>query len=271
VVSNKQSIVAGDGQQSHGDATITAGGGFYGSGANLTGITPEQIGAVPSNRTITIDGVTKPLDANVTFTTSGGGGTTFAQVTQIVNTVNSEIFWVTNTVTVSNSLNFAIPLVGNNVRVRWMAMFLSATNEAATSKRASFSMFTRNDRLCDSLVYFDTNQLYWAAPSASAQAAGASTCTVVDASGIVSDDRYAVGNGVRWDFLRATNAGATTIFWASTNKYATTGDANTKISHANYMTPIFYDDDSGQSSAWCRIAWTTPYTGTVTSITRYSK
>jgi hypothetical protein len=29
VVSNKNSIVAGDGQQSHGDATITAGGGFF--------------------------------------------------------------------------------------------------------------------------------------------------------------------------------------------------------------------------------------------------
>jgi hypothetical protein len=45
-VSNKQSIVAGDGQESHGDGSITAGGGFFGSGANLTGITPAQVGAV---------------------------------------------------------------------------------------------------------------------------------------------------------------------------------------------------------------------------------
>jgi hypothetical protein len=226
---------------------------------------------VNTNRTITIDGVTKALDANVSFTTSGGSGTTFAQVTQIVNTINSEIFWVTNTVTVSNSLDYAIPLVGNNVKVRWLAMFLSATNEAATSKAAEFNMYTRQDRLDDSLIYSDTNQLYWAAPSSSAQAVGATTGTVADASGIVKYDRYAVGNGTQWDFLRATNANTTTIFWSSTNKYATTGDSNTKISHANYLTPIFYDDDSGQSSVWCRLAFNTPYTGTVTSIIRYSK
>jgi hypothetical protein len=174
-------------------------------------------------------------------------------------------------VTVSNSLDFAIPLVGNNVRVRWMAMFLSATNEAATSKTAEFNVYTRQDRLDDSLIYTDTNQVYWSASSSSAQEAGATTGTVADASGVVKYERYAVGNGTQWDFLRATNAGATTIFWASTNKYATTGDANTKISHANYLTPIFYDDDSGQSNAWCRIVWSTPYTGTVTSIMRYSK
>jgi hypothetical protein len=270
VVSNKQSIVAGDGQVSHGNGSITAGGGFYGSGANLTGITATQVAAVPTNRTITIDGVTKPLDADVSFTTSGGG-TTFAQVTQIVNTVNSEIFWVTNTVTVSNSLNFAIPLAGNNVRVRWMAMFLSATNEAAASKRASFSIYTHANRLCDSAVYIDTNQLYLAAPSTSAQAAGAATGTVVDATGVVLYDRYAVGNGVRWDFLTATSTTATVIYYGCTNKFSTTADANTKISHANYLTPVFYDDDTAQTSMWCRLAWTTPYTGTVTTIMRYSK
>jgi hypothetical protein len=132
-------------------------------------------------------------------------------------------------------------------------------------------MYTRQDRLDDSLIYTDTNQVYWSASSSSAQAAGATTGTVADASGVAKYERYAVGNGTQWDFLRSTNAGATTIFWASTNKYATTGDANTKISHANYLTPIFYDDDSGQSNAWCRIVWSTPYTGTVTSIMRYSK
>ena len=189
----------------------------------------------------------------------------------VVASASAPTYWITNTIVVSNSLDYAIPLAGNNVRVRWMAMFLSATNEAAVSKRATFAMFTRPDRLCDSTIYADTNQLYWAAPSTSAQAAGATTGTVADASGVVLMDRYAVGNGARSDFLTATNANATTIFWACTNTYATTADANTQVSHANYLTPVFYDDDSGTSNAWCRFAWATPYTGTVTTIVRYSK
>jgi hypothetical protein len=207
--------------------------------------------------------------------TSVAALTTFAQSTNIAQTVVSAFgaptYYLTNTVVVSNSLDFAIALAGNNIRVRWMAMFLSSTNEAAASKRAAFSIFTRNDRLCDSAVYADTNQLYWSSPSASAQAAGIATGTVADASGIVAYDRYAVGNGARWDFLTATGTTSTIIYYACTNKYATTATANTKISHANYLTPIFYDDDSGQSSMWCRIVWTTPYTGTVSTVMRYSK
>lgn len=46
VASNRYAIVAGNGQASHGDGSITAGGGFYGSGSNLTGITAAQVGAV---------------------------------------------------------------------------------------------------------------------------------------------------------------------------------------------------------------------------------
>jgi len=36
-VSNKYAVVAGDGQESHGDGSITAGGGFYGAADGLTG------------------------------------------------------------------------------------------------------------------------------------------------------------------------------------------------------------------------------------------
>ena len=214
----------------------------------------------------------KAMDANLTFTTAAASGVTFPQATQIVYTANAETYYITNTVVVSNSLDYAITgLAANNVKVRYLAMFLSATNEAAVSRRATFGIFTRPDRLCDSAIYADTNQLYWAAPSTSAQAAGATTGTVADASGVVVMDRYAVGNGARFDFLTATNATATTIFWGCTNKYATTADANTKISHANYLTPTFYDDDSAQNSMWCRFAWATPYTGTVTTIVRYGR
>jgi hypothetical protein len=48
-VSNKQSIVAGDGQVSHGNGSITAGGGFFGNGAGLTNITAAQVGAATTS------------------------------------------------------------------------------------------------------------------------------------------------------------------------------------------------------------------------------
>jgi hypothetical protein len=43
--SNRYSIVAGDGQESHGDGSITAGGGFYGDISGTTGLTPAQVAA----------------------------------------------------------------------------------------------------------------------------------------------------------------------------------------------------------------------------------
>jgi hypothetical protein len=51
VVSNKQSIVAGDGQQSHGAGSVTAGGGFY------SGETPvvTNYAATPFDAAVTID------------------------------------------------------------------------------------------------------------------------------------------------------------------------------------------------------------------------
>jgi len=47
--SNRYAIVAGDDQVSHGDGSITAGGGFWGDAAGLTGITAAQVGAVSNN------------------------------------------------------------------------------------------------------------------------------------------------------------------------------------------------------------------------------
>jgi hypothetical protein len=239
----------------------------------LTNVTQAMIGAAGglTNNGCTVNGQFLANGSDLTI--AGTGSVSAVDCTNIVQGVLavaiSPTYYVTNTIVVTNSQDFAIPIAGNNVRVRWLAMFLSATNEAAVSKRASFAMFTRPDRLCDSVIYSDTNQLYWTAPSTSAQDAGASTGTVADASGVVLYDRYAVGNGETWDMLTITNATATTLFYACTNKYATT--AASKISHANYLTPVFYDDDSGTSNAWCRFAWTTGHTGTVTTIMRYSK
>jgi hypothetical protein len=77
VVSNKQSIVAGDGQQSHGDATITAGGGFY------VGETP-----VVTNYAAT------PFDAAVTIT-----NTSAMTITSYFGHAYSRTFTSTGTIT----------------------------------------------------------------------------------------------------------------------------------------------------------------------------
>jgi len=46
--SNRYAIVAGDGQVSHGDGSITAGGGFWGSGANVTGVDAATLDGIDS-------------------------------------------------------------------------------------------------------------------------------------------------------------------------------------------------------------------------------
>lgn len=61
-VSHHNAIVAGDGQVSHGNGSITAGGGFYGPGTGLTDITPAQVGVVwRTNQVLGIDGTTNTI------------------------------------------------------------------------------------------------------------------------------------------------------------------------------------------------------------------
>jgi hypothetical protein len=77
VVSNKQSIVAGDGQQSHGDATITTGGGFY-------------VGETP----VVTNYASTPFDAAVTIT-----NTSAMTVTSYFGHAYSRTFVSTGTIT----------------------------------------------------------------------------------------------------------------------------------------------------------------------------
>jgi peptidoglycan/xylan/chitin deacetylase (PgdA/CDA1 family) len=95
ISSNKNAIVAGDGQESHGNGSITAGGGFYGSGSGITGITAAQVGAVATsdvrylaaltNGGAFINGNAISNGANITL--SGGSGTTFAEVSNVVRAI----------------------------------------------------------------------------------------------------------------------------------------------------------------------------------------
>jgi hypothetical protein len=89
VSSNKNAIVAGDGNVSHGDASITA-NSFHGSGASLTGITAAQVGAVTN---VIINGQAFTVSSGMaTGTVATGGGATNLQGTlDLGNTATNAI------------------------------------------------------------------------------------------------------------------------------------------------------------------------------------
>ena len=71
VASNKYSIVAGDGQVSHGDGSITAGGGLWGDGLNVSNLNAENVyywNTIGSNSVVTSNNmvVTGMLDPDAT-------------------------------------------------------------------------------------------------------------------------------------------------------------------------------------------------------------
>jgi hypothetical protein len=95
---------------------------------------------------------------------------------------------VTNTVVVSNTADFSIPLVDNRVMLDDIRMYFSETNNAPVSKRASIQLFRNSNRRCDKLVYLDTNQLYWTSLNTVATTASSTSNTVADASGVIKQD-----------------------------------------------------------------------------------
>jgi hypothetical protein len=54
--SNRNAMVAGDGQESHGDGSITAGGGFWGSGAGVTDVNASNLGGIAAASYLTTTG-----------------------------------------------------------------------------------------------------------------------------------------------------------------------------------------------------------------------
>jgi len=114
VASNKHCIVAGSGNVSHGDNTVTA-DGFYGDGSGLTNLVfAESITneLVPQARTITINGEAGTLSSNLSFTVAGGGG---GDVYAASNTVFTGTNAFSAPVSISNPGDTALSVSGDVV------------------------------------------------------------------------------------------------------------------------------------------------------------
>lgn len=124
--SNLHAIVVGNGSVSHGDNSITAGGGFYGSGTGITGMTVSQISGAypttnPSNYTDYAT-VTNIVLANQEFSASlYGWGSTTSTVEGAYLLTNGLPGGVKQTITVTG--------VTNN---QYVAKFITGTNQRFT-------------------------------------------------------------------------------------------------------------------------------------------
>ena len=195
---------------------------------------------------------------------------TIGDINAIVTNRDNITYWVTNTVVVSNSLDFAIQLVDNRVMLDDIRMYFSETNNAPASKRASIQLFRNSNRRCDKLVYLDTNQLYWVSLNTVATSQGSTSNTVSDASGVVLNDLYYIkDNNTINGFCRPTNTTSTIIYWGSTNLNAYT--TTSLVSHVSQFGGFPYYDQNNSSQLWFRLTFTTPYTGTVQTLINYGK
>lgn len=191
---------------------------------------------------------------------------------EINNLSNSLVntYFVTNTVVVSNTLDFAVPIVLNRVILDDIRMYLSTTNNAPYSKRANLQIFRNSNRRCSKMVYLDTNQLYWAAINTTATAKGSGSNTVADASGVVLNDLYYISdNSLTNEMCRPTNTTATIIYWGSTNLNAYT--TTSLVSHVNQFGGFPYYDENNSSQMWFRLTFTTPWTTTVQTVINYGR
>jgi hypothetical protein len=195
---------------------------------------------------------------------------TLGDINAIVTNRDNASYWVTNTFVVSNSLDFSITLQDNRVMLDDIRMYISTTNNSPVSKRASIQLFRNSNRRCDKLVYLDTNQLYWTSLNTVATTEGSTSNTVSDASGVILNDLYYIGdNTLTNEFCRPTNTTSSIIYWGSTNIYAYT--TTSLVSHVNQFGGFPYYDQNNTSQLWFRIQFTTPWTTTVQTVINYGK
>jgi hypothetical protein len=261
-----------------------------------------QVGAVPTNRTLTLNGQTWTMDSNGVFTVTGGSanavtnngatilgytltnGTdidfpvtvwsntptsatipTYGDVTNVVREALGR-FVVTNTVAVTNYTTFSIPLPYSSVCLDDVRVF--ATTSGSYSKRYALRFFRRPGpafRRTD-LAYMATNCLLYATTSTVAQAVGSLTNIVPDASGIVwpIDAYYQTYGAGTNDYVSYTNATATVLWQCCTNNYAQ--PAGALISRVEQLGSFNYWNASGASSLEGDITPTTGHTGDVTFV-----
>jgi hypothetical protein len=200
-----------------------------------------------------------------TFGGGTGGGISAADATNIVRGLLGR-FAVTNTFAVTNSATFSIPLPYSSVCLDDVRVFGSTIG--SYSKRYALRLF-RNPgpafRRTD-LSWVATNCLLYATTTTVAQAVGATTNVVPDASGIIwpIDMYWQSAGGTTNDYVSFTNATATVLWGCCTNTIAM--PVGSLISHVEQLGSINYWDASGGSSLYGDIVPTTGWTGDVTVV-----
>jgi hypothetical protein len=201
-----------------------------------------------------------------------GSGISAGTATNIFSAMGELTYWVTNTITITNTLDFEITgLAANRVMLDDVRMFLNTTNAAPVSKRASLMLFRNSTRRDSTMVYLDTNQLYYSVLTTVAGVAGESTNVVADASGAVVNDLYYKADpaGATSDYQRVSSATATIITWGCTNMYSL--PTNSLISHVNQFGGFPYYDATGASSMWFRLTFPAGHTGTLSTVINYGR
>jgi len=250
---------------------ITAAGGallsdLYTSTNSLWIQTTNLVTGTSNSLVSTINSATNDLWIQTTNLVTGTSNNLMGTISSLLNAT----YWVTNTVVVSNTADFAITLQDNRVMLDDIRMYISNTNNAPISKRANLQLFRNSNRRCDKMVYLDTNQLYWTSLNTTATAAGSGSNTVSDASGVINNDLYYIAdNSTINEFCRPTNTTLTIIYWGSTNLNAYT--TTSLVSHVNQFGGFPYYDQNNSSQLWFRISFTQPYTTTVQTVINYGK
>jgi hypothetical protein len=203
-----------------------------------------------------------------------GSGISAGTATNIFSAMAELTYWTTNTITITNTLDFAITgLVANRIMVDEMRMFLSLTNGSPLSKRAKLDMFHNSTRRGTDICYRDTNQLYYSVLTTVAGVAGTWTNVVADASGSVVGDLYykAIANTTTSDYQRLDSATATVMTWETPDSNQWDSATNTLISHVNQYSCFPYYDATGASSMWFRLTFPAGYTGTLSTVLNYGR
>ena len=242
------------------------------SNAAMAGATATfaPISTAVTNAGCTINGQSVANGAALTI--SGTGAVSAADCTNIFSALSASTYWTTNTSVVTNSLDFAITgLAANRIALDKVKMYLSTSTNAPVSTRAVLGLYCNSTRTGDDMSFYDTNQLYYSVMSTADDVAGAVTSVVADASGIVIPDLYYKSIGTTSAWQRASNSSATVITWLGSDTNKSNMASNTLISHVNQFGGFNYCDDTGASSMWFRLSFTTAFTGEVQTIIKYGR
>jgi hypothetical protein len=196
-----------------------------GSGALLTGITAAQVGAVPTNRTLTLNGLVWTMDSNGVFTVTGGSGggagtLTNIQVNGRMGTTNGGIA----SVTITNTDVGAVGVLD--------ARYLAALTNAAEFATASQGVAATNAQARVQVV--ETNSATLAQLTTATQTLWTATTGQLAVVANTATNAYTAGTNAQTRVgIVETNAPTLAQFNAATNSLVSTNDSGRLLDWSN--------------------------------------